>query len=141
MNPYRAVKSMQGIAKEKYHAMEHRYPAKADIIDAYGYDGKQVHHLMRVDDYLERYIAGERYEACLKPTPRKLPRMMDYKMLDKIPLEEAREEAKMLLAHVDAMAAEFCAEVEEKEDEVYRAMLQEVSYSIMRIAVQKELRR
>lgn len=140
MNPYRAVKSMQGIAKEKYHAMEHRYPAKADIIDAYGYDGKQVHHLLRVDDYLERYIAGERYADCLKPTPRKLPRMMDYKMLDKIPLEEAREEARMLLAHVDAMAAEFCAEVEEKEDEVYRAMLQEVSYSIMKIAVKKELR-
>ena len=36
MNPYRVVKSMQGIAKEKYHAMEHRYPSKADIIDAYG---------------------------------------------------------------------------------------------------------
>lgn len=141
MNPYRAVKSMQGIAKEKYHAMEHRYPAKAAIIDAYGYDGKQVHHLMRVDDYLERYIAGERYEDCLKPTPRKRPRMMDYKMLDKIPLEEAREEARAVLAHVDAMAAEFCAEVEEKEDEVYRTMLQEVSYGIMRIAVQKELRR
>ena len=141
MNPYRAVKSMQGIAKEKYHAMEHPYPSKIDIIDKYGYDGKQVHHLMRVDDYLERYIAGERYEDCLKPTLRKRPRMMDYKMLDKIPLEEAREEAKMLLAHVDAMAAEFCAEVEEKEDEVYRTMLEEVSYSIMRIAVQKELRR
>lgn len=140
MNPYRAVKSMQGIAKEKYYAMEHRYPAKADIIDAYGYDGKQVHHLLRVDDYLERYIAGERYEDCLKPTPSKRPRMMDYKLLDKIPLEEAREEAKAVLAHVDAMAAEFCAEVEEKEDEVYRTMLQEVSYSIMRIAVKKELR-
>ena len=141
MNPYQAVKSMQGIAKEKYHAMEHRYPAKADIIDAYGYDGKQVHHLLRVDDYLERYIAGERYEDCLRPTPSKRPRMMDYKMLDKIPLEEAREEARAVLAHVDAMAEAFCAEVEEKEDEVYRTMLQEVSYSIMRIAVQKELRR
>ena len=59
MNPYRAVKSMQGIAKEKYHAMEHRYPAKADIIDAYGYDPKQVSHLVRVRDYLDRYVAGE----------------------------------------------------------------------------------
>lgn len=140
MNPYRAVKSMQGIAKEKYHAMEHRYPAKADIIDAYGYDGKQVHHLLRVDDYLERYIAGERYEDCLKPTPSKQPRMMDYKMLYKISLEEAREEARAVLAHVDAMAEAFCLEVEEKEDEVYRTILQEVSYSIMRIAVKKELR-
>lgn len=141
MNPYRAVKSMQGIAKEKYHAMEHRYPAKADIIDAYGYDGKQVHHLLRVDDYLGRYIAGEKYEDCLKPTPSKRPRMMDYKMLDKISLEEAREEAAAVLAHVDAMAAEFCAEVEEKEDEVCRQLLQEVSYQIMKIGIREEVLR
>lgn len=139
MNPYRAVKSMQGIAKEKYHAMEHRYPSKADIIDAYGYDGKQTHHLLRVDDYLERYIAGERYEDCLKPTPRKRPRMMDYKMLDKISLEEAREEAKEVLAHVDAMADAFCKEHEDKEDPEMRELLQDISYQIMEIAVRKEL--
>lgn len=139
MNPYRAVKSMQGIAKEKYHAMEHRYPSKADIIDAYGYDGKQVHHLMRVDDYLERYIAGERYEACLRPTSTKVPRMMDYKMLDKISLEEAREEAKEVLAHVDAMANAFCEEHEDQENPEMRELLQDVCYDIMEIAVRKEL--
>ena len=139
MNPYRAVKSMQGIAKEKYHAMEHRYPSKADIIDAYGYDGKQVHHLMRVDDYLERYIAGERYEACLRPTSTKVPRMMDYKMLDKISLEEAREEALHTLMHVDAMANAFCEEHEDKEDPEMRELLQDVCYDIMEIAVRKEL--
>ena len=44
MNPFRAVKSMKGIALEKYHAMEHLYPSKVDIIKQYGYDGKQVHH-------------------------------------------------------------------------------------------------
>ena len=141
MNEYRAVKSMKGIALEKYHAMEHRYPAKADIIDKYGYDGKQVHHLMRVDDYLGRYIAGEKYVDCLKPTLSKRPRMMDYKMLDKISLEEAREEARLVLAHVDAMAAEFCAEHEDKEDPIYRELLQEVSYMIMRKSMEKELRR
>lgn len=139
MNPYRAVKSMQGIAKEKYHAMEHRYPSKADIIDKYGYDGKQVHHLLRVDDYLERYIAGERYEDCLRPTSTKVPRMMDYKMLDKISLEEAREEAKEVLAHVDAMANAFCKEHEDKEDPEMRELLQDVCYDIMEIAVRKEL--
>ena len=139
MNPYRAVKSMQGIAKEKYHAMEHRYPSKADIIDAYGYDGKQVHHLIRIDDYLERYIAGERYEDCLKPTPNKRPRMMDYKMLDRISLEEAREEALHTLMHVDAMAVAFCEEHEDKEDPEMRELLEDISYQIMEIAVRKEL--
>ena len=63
MNEYRAVKSMKGIALEKYYAMEHKYPSKIDIIDKYGYDGKQVSHLLRVYDYLKRYIAGENYES------------------------------------------------------------------------------
>ena len=62
MNPYRAVKSMKGIALEKFHAMEHPYPTKLDLIEKYGYDGKQVHHLIRVDDYLTRYIKGESYK-------------------------------------------------------------------------------
>ena len=139
MNPYRAVKSMQGIAKEKYHAMEHRYPSKADIIDKYGYDGKQVHHLLRVDDYLGRYIAGEKYADCLRPTPAKVPRMMDYKLLDKISLEEAREEAREVLAHIDSMAEDFCSEIEEKEDPACRELLQEVSYLIMRESMKKEI--
>ena len=38
-NPYKAVKTMKGIAMEKYHAMEHRYPTKAHLIDTYGYEG------------------------------------------------------------------------------------------------------
>ena len=64
-NPVGAVKTMKGIAMEKYHAMEHRYPSKVDIIDKYHYDGKQLHHLLRVREYLIRYINGEPYKDCL----------------------------------------------------------------------------
>ena len=63
-NPYRSVQSMKGIALEKYHAMEHEYPSKVEILKKYGYDPKQLHHLVRVEDYLSRYIAGESYESC-----------------------------------------------------------------------------
>ena len=139
MNPYRAVKSMQGIAKEKFHAMEHRYPSKTDIIDKYGYDGKQVHHLMRVEDYMTRYIAGEEYKKCLKPTVSRVPRMMDYKALDKISLKEAREEARETLDRIDVMATRFCAEHEDKEDLYHRQLLEDVSYMIMEAAIKKEL--
>ena len=139
MNPYRAVKSMKGIAMEKYHAMEHRYPAKVDIIDKYGYDGKQVSHLDRVDDYLERYIAGEAYKDCLIPTPMRRPRMMDFKMLSVYPLEEARVVAKEILDHTVAMADEFCAKHPDQEEAWVRELLEDVSYNIMRISVEKEL--
>lgn len=139
MNPHRAVKSMKGIALEKYHAMEHRYPTKADIIDAYGYDGKQVSHLIRVYDYLERYIAGEKYADCLIPTPGRRSRIMDYKMLDRISLEEARCDALTIKMLVEKMADEFCTTHPEEEDPAMRALLEDVSYNIMKIAVEKEL--
>lgn len=139
MNPFRAVKSMKGIAHEKYAAMEKPYPSKLEIIEKYGYDGKQNSHLERVDDYLERYIAGESYEDCLRPTPARVPHIMDYKMLDVIPLEVAREEAKVTLAHVDKMADDFCARTPEVEDESMRQLLESVSYGIMETAVKYEL--
>lgn len=139
MNVYRAVKSMKGIAMEKYHAMEHRYPAKIDIIDKYGYDGKQVSHLIRVYDYLRRYIAGESYEDCLRPSPDLVPRIMDYKMLDRIPLEEARAEALHYKALVEDLADKFCDGKEDYEIPWVRELLEDVSYNIMRISVEKEL--
>ena len=139
MNIYRAVKSMKGVALEKYHAMEHRYPAKVDIIDKYGYDGKQVSHLIRVDDYLERYINGESYLSCLRPTETKRERIMEYKLLDKIDLETARVEAKEYLDHVVAIADAFCEDLQDKENQEMRDLLEDVSYNIMKIAVKKEL--
>ena len=139
MNIYRAVKTMKGIALEKYHAMEHRYPTKTDIIDKYGYDGKQVSHLIRVDDYLERYINGESYLSCLYPTETKRERIMEYKLLDKIDLETARVEAKEYLDHVVAIADAFCENLQDEENQEMRDLLEDVSYNIMKIAVKKEL--
>lgn len=140
MNVHRAVKSMKGIALEKFHAMEHRYPTKADIIDKFGYDGKQVSHLIRVDDYLERYINGESYLSCLRPTGELVPLIMDYKT-HKIPLEQARVEAEKYLAHTTEIADEFCAKVPNEESAEMRDLLEDVSYNIMKIAVEKELSR
>jgi hypothetical protein len=140
MNVCRAVKSMKGIAMEKYHAMEHRYPTKIDIIDKYGYDGKQVSHLLRIDDFLERYIAGENYESCLQPTVSKRGRMMDYKLLDKISLAEAQVEAIKVKDHVAQIADAFCETCEYEENLALRNLLEDVQYNIMKIAIEKELK-
>ena len=138
MNPYRAVKSMKGVALEKYHAMEHPYPTKLDLIEKYGFDGKQVHHLIRVDDYLTRYIAGESYKDCLKPSAHLVEHMLEYKRHE-ISLEVARKEAEEVLAHVTQVADEFCAACSDNEDTKMRELLQDVSYNIMKIATLKEL--
>lgn len=138
MNEFRAVKSMKGIALEKYHAMEHPYPSKVDILAKYGYDGKQVHHLLRVEDYLERYIDGEPYEKCLIPTESKKEHLLAYKK-QLIPLNEAREEAEKAIAHVVEIADKFCDIHEEIESPEMRELLEDVSYNVMKIAVTQEI--
>lgn len=139
MNEVRAVKSMKGVALEKFHAMEHRYPSKIDIIDRYGYDGKQVSHLIRVDDYLERYINGESYESCLRPTESKRDEIMKFKLLKYFSLAEAQVRALQVKAHVEKMADEFCEGKEEYEKPEMRALLESVQTNIMKAAIRREL--
>ena len=139
MNEVRAVKAMWGVALEKYHAMEHRYPSKADIIDNYGYDGKQVSHLLRVEDFMRRYINGEQYKDCLIPSPGIKQKLLDYKALNVYSVEEARVEAEESLNRIKTMVDNFVFSKEEKENEYYKDMLTEVSYNIMRLSAIREL--
>lgn len=136
MNPYRAVHSMRGIALEKYHAMEHRYPSKVEIIDKYGYDNKQLHHLLRVEDYLARYIQGESYESCLRPSD---PEALRWEKTHFRPLEEAREIALAAKESVETMAKDWFSRTEDGEDPEMRALLQDVQCEIMKISVHTEL--
>lgn len=63
-----AINCMCGMAMEKRKALCHPYPTIIDKIEKYGYDPKQLHHIARMRDFLERYINGEKFETCLIPT-------------------------------------------------------------------------
>ena len=140
MNPYRAVKSMKGIAMEKYHAMEHKYPSKIDLIKQYGYDPKQTSHLVRVRDYLDRYIAGLPYEECLIPSEEYITLIKDLKM-KKYSLEEARAIADENIAYVSMIADNFCDKHNDEENPKMRELLEDVSYNIIKISVMEELKK
>ena len=137
-NPVGAVKTMKGIAMEKYHAMEHRYPSKVDIIDKYHYDGKQLHHLLRVREYLIRYINGEPYKNCL------VTNCGEYLKLVKTltpngffhDIDTAREIAEQQLAKVISIADEFAAaHKDDPVDAEVDKLLDEVQESIMRLGI------
>lgn len=136
-NPYRSVQSMKGIALEKYHAMEHEYPSKVEVLKKYGYDPKQLHHLIRVEDYLGRYINGESYESCLDPGPMK-QQLIEIKM-GKYSLADARSIADKAKAHVEEMAEYAYSIYPNEEDPEVNELLDDVQYEIMRIAVKGEL--
>ena len=141
-NPTGAVKTMEGIAKEKYHAMEHRYPSKVDIIDKWGYDGKQLHHLIRVREYLGRYINGQKYADCL------ISEVPDYLKQVKAltedgfyyDLDDARIIAIIELDLITQTAKLFAAaHAEDPVDERVDVLLDEVQRDIMKLAIELEL--
>lgn len=137
MNPKRAIQSMKGIALEKYFAMEHRYPSKIEVIDKYGYDPKQLHHLGRVREWMKRYQEGEPYEACLHSKDPLF--LLDMKM-GKYTLDEARVMADKFKSEVETMAEFFYNWYPYEEDVATEQLLKEVSYNIMRISVMEELK-
>ena len=136
-NLFQAVKSMKGVAMEKYHAMEHAYPSKAAVLAEYGYDPKQLHHLIRIEEFIGRYISGERYVDCLKP------RRPDYLLEVKkgyYNLESARVIGATAITNVERVADAFTAKVENKGTAAVDEILDSVQYDIMKYAIEQELR-
>ena len=67
MHPNQALRCMAGTSAEKYKALEHPYPNTLEKIEKFGYDPKQLHHILRLNDFMKRFIAGEPYDRCLVP--------------------------------------------------------------------------
>lgn len=135
-SPYQAIKSMQGIAKEKYFAMEHEYPSRMEWISKFGYDPKQFHHLRRVEEYLERYISGESYEDCLKS---KEPELLKSIKQGCYTLGDVRWMAKCSIDRIDSMCKEFFSTHEKEVNKDVDTLLDDVQYNIMKIAIKKEI--
>ena len=136
MNQVRSVKSMVGVALEKYHALQHPYPSKLDILAKHGYDPKQLHHLLRVEDYLERYIAGETYESCLQPTDPVYLLQVKKGLYNEA---DAIAEANRALERIKSMEQDFLLTHESSEDELAIKILQEVQTIIMKKSIRREI--
>ena len=132
----RSVKSMMGIASEKYFAMEHRYPSRIEWLDKFGYDPKQLSHLLRIEEYLQRYLAQEPYKDCL------LSKQADYLKAVKLGLHnltEAREIAKKSYNNIHSICDDF---IEKNKNTPINSeiniLLDDVAYQIMKISVETD---
>lgn len=135
-DPYKAVKTMRGLARRKYEQMEHESPSHHDDIAEYGYSPKELHHLLRIEEYIERYISGEFYADCLHT--KKAAYLRSVK-LEPFHLDVARIIANAAIEHIDKMYDDFIAknDIEINHDVDY--LLDDVQYNIMKIAIKKEI--
>lgn len=61
------LKALSGISMNKVKALTHPYPTIKDKIDKYGYDPKQLHHILRVNDFIKQYLNKTPFKQCFTP--------------------------------------------------------------------------
>lgn len=68
----RFLKCIVGMAGNKLKALSHPYPNIKDKIDKFGYDGKQLSHLIRLFEFISRYTRGVPIKDCFITEDREL---------------------------------------------------------------------
>lgn len=138
-NPARAIKSMVGVALEKYHALEHPYPIAAQEIAEYGYSAKQLHHLARVRYFLEDYLLEHNYKDCLNPDGKTKKILMRLKTTH-LPLKEARILAQEYLTTIKDMEKEAMTWYDiNVYDKAVLDLFDTVQYQIIEKGLRKEI--
>lgn len=139
-DPYRAIKTMSGIGQEKYHALEHRYPSKVELIDKYGADPKQLHHLVRVRWFLQDYLAGKPYAECLRPDEIGAEFLKSLKTIPPVlSLDEMREIANEEIDIIKSTVDRYTAE-DFKVSKAVDFLLDTIQREIMIRAIKQEIK-
>lgn len=139
-NPVQTMVAASGMAAEKYHALEHPYKNKLAILEKFGYDPKQLHHLLRLKDFVTRYWDGECFESCLVPqTEKEREFLIEVKRGNVYTLNEAREVAVAALGYLEEKKNEARNSGLNKTDEEVEEFLDNMLLKIFRKILKKEL--
>lgn len=96
---------------------------------------KQLHHLLRMDEFQERYINGEKYADCLIPNDLEHLLAVKQNIYD---LDTARKIANETAERVIERTEKFYHKSENKEDEEILLFFEDFLYRIMKFSIAKE---
>ena len=136
-NNYAAVNCIAGMVFEKRKALCHPYEGLREKIEKYGYDNKQLHHIVRCEEFLRRYISGVSYADCLIPTDPQY--LIDIKASYIYPLEDACELADRLEAATKATKQEYMDAHDVIIDREVEIIMNNVLINVLKHAFKKEI--
>lgn len=136
LNINQALRCMAGMSKEKLKALKHPYPATMNKIEKYGYDPKQLHHILRMNDFIKKYgIQNKKFKNCL------IPDNKDYLIQIKKGLL-SEQDATMIAENVDKDTYNIKEELVVEQDIINKTaidILNEIKYNILKQKFKKEL--
>lgn len=137
-NENQALRCMAGMSMEKKKALCHPYPSLIDKIEKYGYDGKQLHHIIRMFDFITCYALGGSFEKCLHYLPHK-EEMMKAK-LNEYSLDEALSMANsfdFLTNEIKRVQLEARPQDQVNKDAI--DLLNKIQYNVIKRKLKKDL--
>lgn len=111
-HPHQTVRTMSGMSMEKFKALKHPYPSINWKIEKWGYDGKQLHHIIRINDFIKRYISGMSFKEAMTPT-HNIKEMLIAAKLNAYNLGRAEELAKKYDDETKVIKDDFISRTEE----------------------------
>ena len=134
---YAAVNCIAGMVFEKRKALCHPYEGLRAKIEKYGYDNKQLHHIVRCEEFLRRYISGVSYTDCLIPTnPHHL---IDIKASYIYSLDEACKLADKLVTATRVTLQEYMDTHDVVIDREVETVMNNVLINVLKHAFKKEI--
>ena len=123
---------------EKRKALCHPYPSLIEKIEKYGYDGKQLHHIIRMNNFIFAYGEGYSFEECLKYLPNKnemlRAKVNGYSLEDAIKLaDDFDEDTKNL--------KEKYLKPQDEIDEMVPNLLNTIQYKTIKRKMKEDIRK
>lgn len=134
-NKNQALRCMAGMSMEKLKALQHPYPTIKDKIEKYGYDNKQLHHILRMNDFIKRYSNGESFKDCLIPTNKEY--LLEIKKTY-MPVEEATKLATETDENTKFIKENNLTEIDIIDEKVIK-ILDEVKYLVLKKKLKEDI--
>lgn len=126
-----ALNCICGMAYEKEKALCHPYPATMDKIEKFQYDPKQLSHILRLSEFMAKYLKDVSYEQCLKTNQGKF--LLNVKRRDVYNLEAAKDLASSLTKDLKNIKDGYLAEHEVEKNTEVDALFDDVCVECMKI--------
>ena len=138
------LRCIAGMAMEKRKALCHPYPNLIEKIEKYGYDGKQLHHCVRLYNFIERFVNGESLDTCYKVKAPMHNILMNYKKQkdaygNELSQEKAIEICDYYVAEIDKIKDAALTE-EEVLDKDAEKLLSRILLKIIKAKMIKDLK-
>lgn len=138
MNPVRTLKCIYGMSLEKAHALERSYPSKVHLIEKYGYDGKQLSHALRINEFAKKFIAGYSYKECLTvDNPEYLIAIKRNNA--NLSLEKARDLMDKTVKDTKEITDMLCNKYKDENNKITEDILDEILFNLLKESVKQEI--